>query len=82
MQAIEHINSALVRHDWKTVVAGLAAGKVFIVENHGQPEAFIQSPLALEADSGEYDLEAHFDRVQARPPVPLAAVEITRAPEV
>ena len=73
------ISATAVRHQWKEIVAGLASGKVYRVENHGQPEAIVISPEAWSVKA--FDLEAHFRNVLRRRPVALSAVEVTRSPE-
>ncbi len=79
MKVVETINSTFVRHNWKDVAAGVAAGKTFIVENYGVPEAVVSAP---EFAAPQADVESHFARILAKPPVALAAVEISRSPEV
>ena len=80
MADFETITATAVRHQWTEIVAGVAAGKVYRVENHGEPEAIVVSPRDWPAKTT--DLEAHFRKVMARTPTPLAALEIHRAPEV
>lgn len=80
MKTIERISSTLIRHNWKSVAEGVAAGKTFIVENHGVPEAVVSAPGDMNDEP--FDVEAHFARVMARKPVPLAKVEITRETEM
>ena len=80
VQTLEHINGATVRHAWTKIAAGVAAGKSYLVENHGSPEALIVAPGAQVAAAGD-DLDAHFDRVQAKAPQPLSLLEIPRSPE-
>ncbi len=80
MQTLNKINATQVRHNWPDLAAGVAAGKTYLVENYGKPEALVMSPDALK--ESVFDLEAHFAKVQARPPTPLAKVEVTRSAEV
>lgn len=80
MVDFEAITATAVRHQWKEIVAGLASGKVYRVENHGEPEAIVISPRNWPVKTT--DLEAHFRKVLSRTPTPLAAVEVQRAPEV
>jgi hypothetical protein len=76
MQTIERINSTKVRHEWKNISAGVAAGKTFVVENHGKPEALISAPDKREAT---LNLDDYFARLKKTKPV---KVEIFRAPEL
>lgn len=80
MADFESITSTAVRHQWKELVAGLQSGKVYRVENHGEPEAIVISPRDWPVKTP--DLEAHFRKVLFRKPTPLAQVEVKRAPEV
>lgn len=74
----EHINSTQVRHEWKSIVQGLASGNCYVVENFGKPEAIVISPQAAD----KFDLDVYFARVRNLPPVRLANVEITRSSEL
>jgi hypothetical protein len=75
----EHVNSTRVRHDWKSIVEGVASGKRYVVENYGQPEAAVIPPHELQA--GEFDLKRFFAEVKASPPLKLENVEIARSNE-
>ncbi len=77
MQTIERINSTKVRHEWKNISAGVAAGKTFVVENHGKPEALISSP-DVKREAG-LNLDDYFARLKKTKPMKL---EIFRAPEL
>lgn len=75
MPVTERITSTQVRHEWKNISAGLAAGKTFSVENHGRIEAIVLPP----GKTSGFDLAAHFKKLKARPVVPL---EINRSAEL
>lgn len=79
----ERINGSQVRHRWKDIAAGVAAGKSFLVENYGKPEALIVSPNQLHlAQPPEFDVEGHFARIRSKPPVPDAVFDAPRAAEL
>ena len=75
----EHINSTQVRHEWKSIVRGLEAGKSYVVENFGKPEAVVMAPGAV---ADEFDLDEFFRKVRSLPTVRSEDVEIWRAPEL
>lgn len=75
MPVTERITSTQVRHEWKNISAGLAAGKSFTVENHGRIEALVLPP----GETSGFDVEAYFKKLKAAPVTPL---EIKRSPEL
>lgn len=77
----QHISSASVRHNWKSIVRGVAAGNRYVVENYGKPEAVVISPKQAGV-SEEFDLDEHFARVRRLPSVRMEDVEIKRSPEI
>ena len=84
MKTFERINGTFVRHNWKAVVEGLAAGKTFMVENHGKREAVVMSPDEADRKDTGFDLEAYFERLKKQPAVTLAEVNaaLARSPEL
>ena len=82
MKTVERINNTFVRHEWKTIAAGVAAGRSYLVENHGKPEALIIAPDRGRTGSGPaFDVDAHFARVLAKLPRPSSFGDPERSPE-
>lgn len=83
MKTFERINGTFVRHNWKAVTEGLAAGKTYLVENHGRREAVVMSPAEADRKRPEFDLDAYFERLKKQPVVTLAEINasLARSPE-
>jgi len=81
MNVLERINGTQVRHDWRRISRGVAEGKSFLVENHGRPEALISPPPNGRLKK-QFDAKSYFAALKNSPAVPLASVEIVRAPEI
>ena len=85
MKSLQHINGTYVRHNWAEVAAGIAAGKTFLVENHGKPEALLVSPdQTVASKTGGFDVAKYFERLQRKPKVSWAKVNaaLARSPEL
>jgi hypothetical protein len=79
MKSLQHINGTFVRHNWAEVAAGIAAGKTFLVENHGKPEALLVSPDQAVAPKAVWDANAYFERLKRKPKVSFDQVNAALA---
>jgi hypothetical protein len=80
MKVLERISGTRVRHDWRHISRGVAEGKSFLVENHGRPEALISPPPNGRLKK-KFDARTYFAALKKSPAIPLASIEIVRAPE-
>jgi hypothetical protein len=85
MKTLETVSGTFVRHNWKDIIAGVAAGKCFLVENHGRKEALVISPETLEQpQTSGFDLDEYFAGLKKQPKISLEQINATlaRSPEL
>ncbi len=73
MKTRQRISGTFVRNHWTSVASGVAEGKIYLVENHGEPEAAVVHPSLL-AGKPAFDLEAYLERLNQQPATRLSEV--------